>query len=91
MGANYTELTIIASDRPGLLASIGLLFLELGVTVLSARIVTLGERVEDVFYILDANGHLIDDKEQAYTLENTLRQRLDSQITLGVNRNESIP
>jgi len=91
MGANYTELTIIASDRPGLLASIGLLFLELGVTVLSARIATLGERVEDVFYILDANGHLIDDKEQAYTLENTLRQRLDSQITLGVNRNESIP
>ena len=90
-GAIYTELTIIASDRPGLLASIGLLFLELGVTVLSARIATLGERVEDVFYILDANGHLIDDKEQAYTLENTLRQRLDSQITSGGNRNESIP
>ncbi|MCZ6618795.1 MAG: [protein-PII] uridylyltransferase [Gammaproteobacteria bacterium] len=83
-GVNHTELTIIASDRPGLLARIGLLFLDLGVTVLSARIATLGERVEDVFYILDANGHLIEDKEQAYTLENTLRQRLDSQITLSI-------
>ena len=80
-GANHTELTIIASDRPGLLARIGLLFLELELTVLSARIVTLGERVEDVFYILGADGHPIQDKEQAYTLENTLRQRLDSQIT----------
>ncbi|MCZ6854097.1 MAG: HD domain-containing protein, partial [Gammaproteobacteria bacterium] len=83
-GANYTELTILASDRPGLLARIGLLFLELELTVLSARIVTLGERVEDVFYILDANGRPIEDKEQAYTLENTLRQRLDSQITLSL-------
>jgi len=80
-GANHTELTIIASDRPGLLARIGLLFFELELTVLSARIVTLGERVEDVFYILGADGHPIQDQEQAYTLENTVRQRLDSQIT----------
>ena len=81
VGSNHTELTIIASDRPGLLARIGLLFLELEVTVLSARIVTLGERVEDVFFILGADGQPISDNEQAYTLGNTLRQRLDSQIT----------
>ena len=55
-----------------------------GLRCAEADIVTLGERVEDVFYILDANGRPIEDKEQAYTLENTLRQRLDSQITLSL-------
>ena len=76
----HSELTIIASDRPGLLATIGLLFAELGLVVVSARIATLGERVEDVFHILGHDGCPINDAETAYLLENTLRQRLDRQI-----------
>lgn len=79
-GARHSELTIVAADRPGLLATVGLLFYELGITVLSARITTLGERVEDVFYVTDANGRAIRDKERIYMLENTLRQRLDKRI-----------
>jgi [protein-PII] uridylyltransferase len=79
-GTRHTELTIVASDRPGLLATIGLLFHELGLSVQSARIATLGERIEDVFDIVDADGKPIRDRERIYTLENTLRQRLDSQI-----------
>ncbi len=79
-GAGYTELTIVASDRPGLLATIGLLFHELGLSVLSARITTLGERIDDVFDIVDENGKPIRDRERIYLLENTLRQRLDNQI-----------
>jgi [protein-PII] uridylyltransferase len=79
-GARHTELTIVAADRPGLLATIGLLFLELGLSVQAARIATLGERVEDVFDIVDQNGKPVRDKERIYLLENTLRQRLDSQI-----------
>ncbi|MDP6375579.1 MAG: [protein-PII] uridylyltransferase [Pseudomonadales bacterium] len=73
-----STLTIVAADRPGLLAEIGLLFVELNITVLSARITTLGERVEDVFEIQSQNGQSITDQEGVYTLENTLRQRLDS-------------
>jgi len=76
------ELTIIASDRPGLLAGIGLLFAELGVNLQDARIATLGERVEDVFTINDL-GATADESgsaERIYLLENTIRQRLDSQI-----------
>ncbi len=80
-GTRYTELTIIASDRPGLLAAIGRLFHELGLSVQSARITTLGERIEDVFDITDENGKAIRDRERIYLLENTLRQRLDNQIT----------
>jgi [protein-PII] uridylyltransferase len=79
-GTKHTELTIIASDRPGLLATIGLLFHELGLTVLSARIATLGERIEDVFDIVGEDGKPVRDRERIYLLENTLRQRLDNQI-----------
>ncbi|HEX7036843.1 MAG TPA: [protein-PII] uridylyltransferase [Pseudomonadales bacterium] len=80
-GSRYTELTIKASDRPGLLAAIGRLFHELDIAVQSARINTLGDRVEDVFDITDRSGQPIRDSERIYLLENTLRQRLDSQIT----------
>ena len=41
-------LKVTASDRPGLLANIALVLLELGLEITSARITTLGERVEDV-------------------------------------------
>jgi [protein-PII] uridylyltransferase len=79
-GARHSELTIIAADRPGLLATVGLLFYELGVTVHSARITTLGERVEDVFFVSEPNGKPVRDRERIYMLENTLRQRLDNRI-----------
>jgi [protein-PII] uridylyltransferase len=79
-GARRSELTIIAADRPGLLATVGLLFYELGISVHSARITTLGERVEDVFFVTEADGKPIRDRERAYMLENTLRQRLDNRI-----------
>ncbi|MFM7119234.1 MAG: ACT domain-containing protein, partial [Gammaproteobacteria bacterium] len=79
-GARHSELTVIAADRPGLLATVGLLFYELGVSVHSARIATLGERVEDVFFVSEISGKPIRERERVYTLENTLRQRLDSRI-----------
>ena len=79
-GSVRDELTIIAADRPGLLATVGLLFYELGISVHSARITTLGERVEDVFFVTESNGKPIRDRERIYTLENTLRQRLDNRI-----------
>ncbi|MCZ6709899.1 MAG: hypothetical protein O7B25_06035 [Gammaproteobacteria bacterium] len=80
--SEHSELTIIASDRPGLLATIGLLFAELNLAVLSARIATLGERVEDVFDIVGSDGGPITDPEAIYLLENTIRQRLDRQIAV---------
>ncbi|MEZ5558372.1 MAG: [protein-PII] uridylyltransferase [Pseudomonadales bacterium] len=83
-GTRHSELTVIAADRPGLLASLGRLFHELGLSVLSARITTLGERVEDVFFIVDENGKAVRDKERIYELENTLRQHLDRQIARGM-------
>ena len=77
-GEPFSTLTLLTADRPGLLARIGLLFHELGISVLGARIATLGERVEDIFYLQGTEGGPITDPEFRYALENTLRQTLDS-------------
>jgi [protein-PII] uridylyltransferase len=51
-----TVLEIIAGDRPGLLSEIGKVFLAEQVDVNTAKVMTIGERAEDVFYITDAQG-----------------------------------
>jgi [protein-PII] uridylyltransferase len=80
-GERCYELTLIAADRPGLLAGIGVLFADLGVDLIAARIATLGERVEDVFTIRDAAAPPeASIEERAYLLTNAIRQGLDAQI-----------
>ena len=77
-------MTVIASDRPGLLATIGSLLVELDIELLSAKIATLGERVEDTFVIQTSDFQPIGEGEPTYTLENAIRQQLDQE--LGLNR-----
>jgi [protein-PII] uridylyltransferase len=80
-----TKVNILAADRPGLLANISLLLIDLELELSSARITTLGERVEDVFLVTDVNGNAITDKAQLYNLENALRQQLDHSMGIGEN------
>ena len=54
--------------------------MEHGVTLQSARIATLGERAEDVFFISDRQGHPIANPELCQQLAATLRQQLDTVI-----------
>ena len=49
----------------------------------SAKITTLGERVEDTFLVQTADGSPIEDEEAKYTIQNAIRQRIDR--ALGVN------
>jgi [protein-PII] uridylyltransferase len=51
-----TVLELVAADRPGLLSRIGTVFIEQGINITSAKIMTIGERAEDVFYISDLSG-----------------------------------
>lgn len=44
-------LSIVTTDRLGLLASIARVFVQYGINLVTARITTLGERAEDVFLI----------------------------------------
>ena len=57
---NRSVLELIASDRPGLLSEVGKVFMREKVQLHGARIVTVGERAEDVFYIADAEDRPLD-------------------------------
>ena len=48
-----TVLELVAADRPGLLSNVGQVFIEQGIDIEAAKIMTIGERAEDVFYISD--------------------------------------
>jgi [protein-PII] uridylyltransferase len=75
---HYNVVEIIALDRPGLLAQIGALFAQKNIDIKTARIATLGERAEDVFFITDTNGQPLDN-DAASALAQQLKQDLDSQ------------
>ena len=75
-GAAHSRLTVNASDSPGLLAQIALFLSTHDMNVESARIATLGDRIEDVFHITGADGGPLD-AARAYEFANALRQHLD--------------
>jgi [protein-PII] uridylyltransferase len=52
-GASYA-LSIVAGDRPGLLHAIALVLGKYDINMITAKIVTLGERAEDVFLVSGA-------------------------------------
>jgi len=71
-----TILELIAGDRPGLLSEVGKVLLAERVDVVTARIMTIGERAEDVFHVTDDRGRLL--SEDARTrLQQKLIEALD--------------
>lgn len=73
-----TVIEVITLDRPGLLARIGRIFMEFNLLLQNARIATLGERVEDVFFVTDSQGAPLTDAALRTRLQQTLRERLDN-------------
>ncbi|WP_455597795.1 [protein-PII] uridylyltransferase [Acinetobacter pecorum] len=53
---NQNMVEIATLDHPGLLAKIGGLFMMQGLDIHSAKIATLGERAEDIFFVTKKNG-----------------------------------
>ena len=71
-----TVLELVAADRPGLLSEVGKVFMRERVQLLGARIVTVGERAEDVFYVADGAGRPLDAAARA-RVEAALKGALD--------------
>jgi len=58
---NRSALELVAGDRPGLLCDVGKVLWEERIDLQGARISTIGERAEDVFYVTDTAQRPLDD------------------------------
>lgn len=71
-----TVMELLTADRPGLLARVGYVLSHLGIRLQSAKIVTLGSRAEDVFFITDQNNQPLRDETLFHRIRDELRDLL---------------
>lgn len=79
-GRNLTIMEISSPDRPGLLAQIGQILDRSNIAIQAAKIQTLGERVEDVFFLTNTKGNRLDDAATCELLRVELCKALDKDI-----------
>ena len=79
---NVSILEVATPDRPGLLARIGKIFVAHGIELQAAKIQTLGERVEDVFFITDDQQQPITDPKLSDAIQQAIRTELDGQTAV---------
>jgi [protein-PII] uridylyltransferase len=72
----YTVLELGTHDRPGLLSSVARVFLESNIQLANAKLTTLGDQVEDVFFIKTDTNVPLSTQEQ-----DELREVLIKQLT----------
>lgn len=77
---NCSVLEVISPDRPGLLACIGRIFMDFDIQLLNAKIATLGERIEDIFFIVDSEGKPLSDASVCEKLQQEIREQLDKRV-----------
>ena len=77
---SFTLLEVVAADRPGLLAKLARVFQTHHIQIQAAKITTLGERVEDVFHIVNQNGLPMNDPDAEAQLSASIQTELDQHI-----------
>ena len=80
--AGRTQLALVCSDRPGLLAHVAAALRECQLRVHDARIATFGERVEDFFELTD-QGDCALNATQLDTLRDALRRHIETSAGAG--------
>jgi [protein-PII] uridylyltransferase len=73
-------LELIAGDRPGLLCDVGKVLMEERIELHAAKIMTVGERAEDVFYVTDFDNR---------PLAEAAAERLKSRLTQALDRRQA--
>lgn len=68
----FTSLYINAMDQPGVLSDITRALGKHNIQIHSASIVTLGERIEDMFFITDQTGNAVSDETTLNSLKDSL-------------------
>ena len=74
---NRTLMELVTADRPGLLSLIGRVFHRRGILLDAAKINTVGERAEDVFFITDRQRQPIVAEEALEELREVLTRTLN--------------
>ncbi|MFQ5609558.1 MAG: [protein-PII] uridylyltransferase, partial [Woeseiaceae bacterium] len=74
-----TIMELVASDRPGLLSTVGRVFVDSGINIETAKVLTIGERAEDVFYVVDMDNNALDN-DACEMLREKLVENIDSNI-----------
>ncbi|HEY5558507.1 MAG TPA: [protein-PII] uridylyltransferase [Steroidobacteraceae bacterium] len=74
-----TILEVVAGDRPGLLSEIGKVLWDQRVDLHGAKIMTVGERAEDVFTVTDETGRPLEES-RCRSLAEALQQALDTRV-----------
>lgn len=75
---NQTVIEVHTPDRPGLLANVARVFTEFDIALQNAKITTLGEKVEDVFFVTDDNLNPISDPDVCLAIQERICQQLDN-------------
>ncbi len=78
-----TRLSLVCTDRPGLLADIAQVLRQDRLRVHDARIATFGERVEDFFLLSDENDRAVQDTELLVTLRDALVACVEGETSHG--------
>ena len=72
----YTVIEMVATDQPGLLSRLAACLAQCQVHLHTAKITTLGEQVEDIFFVTDANNRPL----QEYPHKSCLRAAFHSAL-----------
>ena len=75
---NLTIMELSSPDRPGLLARVGHIMADNQISIQGAKIQTLGERVEDVFFLTTPEGDRLADDAMCDRLREQLCTALDT-------------
>lgn len=78
--SGQSVLEVITADRAGLLATIAEMFVKNNFILKSAKITTLGERVEDLFVIENIDGTTVEDDAASEQLQRDIRETIDEKV-----------